>query len=90
MAMKKTYQFCYVVNRVNRIWPTYAITLGCRQHIKSGKKERKLSGWPVQVGQILLYFSKFPSCCTYPHICGPNSVILIEYQKESVVVLWKH
>ena len=31
MAMKKTYKFCCAVNRVNRIWPTYATTLGTGQ-----------------------------------------------------------
>ena len=31
MAIKKTFKFCYVVNIVNRIWPTYATTLGTGQ-----------------------------------------------------------
>ena len=44
MAIKKTYKFCYVVNRVNRIWPTYAITLGSRQHISVGRRKENCQG----------------------------------------------
>ena len=31
MPIKKTSKFCYGVKRVNRIWPTYATTLGTGQ-----------------------------------------------------------
>ena len=41
MAIKKTSKFCYVVNRVNRIWPTYATTLGSGQHESVGRKAIK-------------------------------------------------
>ena len=36
MTMKKPSKFCYVVNRVNRIWPTYATTLGAGQQREVG------------------------------------------------------
>ena len=36
MAIKKTSKFCYGVKRVNRIWPTYATTLGAGQQREVG------------------------------------------------------
>ena len=86
MAIKKTYKFCYVVNRVNRIWPTYATTLGTGQHRevrRRGKNDQSDLTLSAKVGQILLYFSKFRLLCTYPHIRGPNSVIFFEYRSKT-------
>ena len=37
MKMKKTYKFGYAVNRVNRIWPMYATTLGTGQQREVGR-----------------------------------------------------
>ena len=59
MAIKKTSKFCYGVKRVNRIWPTYAITLGSRQHISVGGRKENCQGDQYRWAKFCYTFQNF-------------------------------
>ena len=59
MAIKKSSKFCYAVNRVNRIWPTYAITLGLRQHIEVERRQQKYQGDQYRWAKFCYTFQNF-------------------------------
>ena len=70
MTIKKTSKFCYGVKRVNRIWPTYAITLGSRQHISGGRRKENCQGDQYRWAKFCYTFQNFDSSAQVPAYVG--------------------
>ena len=79
MAIKKTSKFCYVVNRVHRIWPTYATTLGTgqqREVRRRGKMIRVTRHYQHRWAKLCYTFQNFDSSA---HILAYVGQILLHF-----------